>query len=199
MPSYSIAHLSSVDIVGYRDYLARKHSPSSVNTSLAAIQSALSRAFDDRLVDTNEASRVPRLKDDPARKQQRRAFTERELRAILEVCEPEWRGMVPVIAGAYTGMRLGDVSLLRWENVDLAGRELHFKSEKTGRAQTIPIAGPLHRHFMEIVGDDPRAPLFPRAFARASTQRSDWCALESVLPADDPSGSRSAAQQQVKR
>src|SRR6476646_2775399 len=36
----SIAHLSSVDIVGYRDYLARKHSPSSVNTSLAAIQSA---------------------------------------------------------------------------------------------------------------------------------------------------------------
>jgi hypothetical protein len=45
----SIAHLSSVDIVGYRDYLARKRSPSSVNTSLAAIQSALSRAFDDRL------------------------------------------------------------------------------------------------------------------------------------------------------
>ena len=72
----SITHLSSVDIVGYRDYLARKHSPSSVNTSLAAIQSALSRAFDDRLVDANEASRVPRLKGDPTRKQQRRAFTD---------------------------------------------------------------------------------------------------------------------------
>ncbi|HVJ56645.1 MAG TPA: phage integrase SAM-like domain-containing protein, partial [Terrimicrobiaceae bacterium] len=86
--SLSIAHLSSVDIVGYRDYLARKHSPSSVNISLAAIQSALGRAFDDRLVDVNEASRVPRLKDDPARKQQRRAFTERELQAILKVCDP---------------------------------------------------------------------------------------------------------------
>jgi integrase len=162
--SLSIAHLSSVDIVGYRDYLARKHSPSSVNISLAAIQSALGRAFDDRLVDVNEASRVPRLKDDPARKQQRRAFTERELQAILKVCDPEWRGMV--LCGAYSGMRLGDVSLLRWENVDLAGRELHFKTEKTRREQTIPIAEPLLRHLMEIAGsDDPRAPLFPRAFA----------------------------------
>jgi len=71
-----------------------------------------------------------------------------------------------VLTGAYSGMRLGDVSLLRWENVDLAGRELHFKTEKTRREQTIPIAEPLLRHLMEIAGsDDPRAPLFPRAFA----------------------------------
>jgi integrase len=71
-----------------------------------------------------------------------------------------------VLAGAYTGMRLGDVSLLRWENIDLAGRELHFKTEKTGREQTIPIAEPLHRHLLDAAGsDDPRAPLFPRAFA----------------------------------
>jgi integrase len=160
----SVAHLSSVEIVQFRDYLARQHSPSSVNLSLAAIQAALSRAFDDRLVDVNEASRVPRLEDDPNRKQQRRAFTQEELRAILEVCDQEWRGMV--LCGAYTGMRLGDVSLLRWENIDLAGRELHFKTEKTGRTQTIPIAEPLHRHLLEIAStDDPRAPLFPRAFA----------------------------------
>jgi integrase len=160
----SIAHLSSVEIVAFRDHLARQHSPSSVNLSLAAIQAALSRAFDDRLVDVNEASRVPRLEDDPNRKQQRRAFTQEELRAILEVCDQEWRGMV--LAGAYTGMRLGDVSLLRWENVDLAGRELRFQTEKTGRMQVIPIAEPLHRHLLEIAGsDDARAPLFPRAFA----------------------------------
>jgi integrase len=159
----SVTHLSSVEIVQFRDQLARQHSPSSVNLSLAAIQAALSRAFDDRLVDVNEASRVPRLEDDPKRKQQRRAFTPEELRAILEVCDREWRGMV--LVGAYTGMRLGDVSLLRWENVDLAGRELHFKTEKTGREQTVPIAEPLHRHLLDIAGnDDPRAPLFARAF-----------------------------------
>ena len=159
-----IAHLSSVDIVHHRDFLARQHSPATVNTSLAAIQSALSRAFDDGLVDVNEASRVPRLEDDPAHKTQRRAFTPDELRAILSVCDQEWRGMV--LLAAYTGARLGDISLLRWENVDLSTRELRFTTEKTNRSQVVPISEVLHRHLLEIAGtDDPRAPLFPRAFA----------------------------------
>ena len=72
----SIAHLTSVDITRFRDHLAKIHSPASVNLALAAIQSALSRAFDDRLVDTNECARVRRLADHPSRSQQRRAFTE---------------------------------------------------------------------------------------------------------------------------
>jgi integrase len=159
-----IAHLSSVDIVHHRDFLARQHSPATVNTSLAAIQSALSRAFDDGLVDVNECSRVPRLEDDPAHKTQRRAFTPDELRAIIAVCDPEWRGMV--LVGAYTGARLGDISLLRWENVDLSTRELRFTTEKTNRAQVVPISEVLHRHLLDIASsDDARAALFPRAFA----------------------------------
>ena len=80
----SVAHLASADIVRFRDHLAaRKHSSATVNVNLATIQAALSRAFSDGLVDVNEASRVPRLRED-SRKQQRRAFTEEELRAILE-------------------------------------------------------------------------------------------------------------------
>ena len=159
-----LSHLSSVDIVRFRDHLSRKHSPSSVNLSLGTIQSALSKAFDDRLVDVNEASRVPRLDDDPQRKQERRAFTDRELRAILKVADSEWRGMT--LVDAYTGMRLGDASLLRWENVELDARELRFKAEKTNREMVIPIAEPLHRYLVEIAGtDDPSAPLFPRAYA----------------------------------
>jgi integrase len=159
-----IAHLSSVDIVHHRDFLARQHSPASVNVALKTIQSALSRAFDDGLVDVNEASRVPRLEDDPAHKTQRRAFTPDELRAILAVCDIEWRGMV--LVGAYTGARLGDISLLRWENVDLETRELRFTTEKTNRAQVVPISEVLHRHLLDIASsDDARAALFPRAFA----------------------------------
>jgi integrase len=164
-----IAHLSSVDIVHHRDFLARQHSPATVNTSLAAIQSALSRAFDDGLVDVNEASRVPRLEDDPAHKTQRRAFTPDELKAILAVCDQEWYGMV--IVAAYTGARLGDISLLCWENVDLESRELRFTTEKTNRAQVVPISEVVYRHLLEIASsDDPRAPLFPRAFATRQRQ-----------------------------
>ena len=159
-----LQHLSSQEIVHFRDYLAKKHSPASVNLSLGCIQAGLSQAFSDRLVDVNEAGRVSRLSDDPNKKQQRRAFTDAELRSILKVADPEWKGMT--ICGVYTGMRLGDISILRWQDVDLTGRELHFKTEKTGREQVIPIAEPLHRYLVEIAGnDDPQAPLFPRAFA----------------------------------
>jgi integrase len=59
-----------------------------------------------------------------------------------------------------------DVTIPEWENVDLDAREFRFKTEKTGREMVIPIAKPLHRHLFEIAGnDDPRAALFPHAFA----------------------------------
>lgn len=166
----SLAHLSTTQLVSFRDHLARKYSPATVNLSLGAIRAALSKAFADSLVDVNEATRVPRLDEgNTRRKQQRRPFTDPELRAILEAADTEWKGMV--LCAAYTGMRLGDVSLLRWENVDLAGRELRFRSEKTNNSQVIPLAEPFHRYLLEIAGtDDPQAPLFPRAF---DTRRRD--------------------------
>jgi integrase len=55
--------------------------------------------------------------------------------------------------------------VLRWPNVFLESRELRFKSEKTGREMVIPIAEPFYRYLLEIAGDDPRGPLFPKAFA----------------------------------
>jgi integrase len=159
-----LAHLTSAEIARFRDHLAAKHSPSSVNVALACIQSALGRAFRDSLVDVNEASRVEKLDETSGRHQHRRAFTDAELRAILEVCDFEWRGMV--ICGAFTGIRLGDAAALCWQNIDLSARELHFSMEKTGRNVVIPIAEPFYRHLLEIAGnDDPAAPLFPRSFA----------------------------------
>ena len=193
-----IAHLSSVDIVHHRGFLARQHSPASVNVALAAIQAALSRAFDDGLVDVNEASRVPRLEDDPAHKPQRRAFTPDELKAILAVCDTEWRGMV--LTAAYTGARLGDVSLLRWENVDLSTREMRFVTEKTNRAQIVPISGPLHRHLIEIAGtDDASSFVVPSRVRDTPAEGSDRIAFKSILPDHGKSGCRGTPRQQGAR
>jgi integrase len=158
-----LSHLTSSELVRFRDYLGAKYSPGSVNTSLACIQSALGRAFRDGLVDVNEAARVEKLDERPGQRQQRRAFTDEELRSILEVCDSEWRGMV--ICGAYTGMRLGDVADLRWENIDLGTHEIRFSTEKTGRNMSLPIALPFYRHLMDLAGTDtPGDALFPRAF-----------------------------------
>jgi integrase len=159
-----LQRLTSQDLVRYRDELAGKYSAASVNVSLACLQSALARAFKDGLIDVNEAARVDRLADNPRERQHRRPFTDIELRAILAACDTEWRGMV--LAGLYTGMRLGDVADLKWQNVELGSRELRFNMEKTGKPIVIPIAAPLYRHLMDIAGTDTvDGAVFPRAFA----------------------------------
>jgi integrase len=158
-----LPYLSSSTIAKFRDHLAKKHSPATVNVALACIQTALQQAFDDNLVDVNEAGRVKRLPDTPDKPQERRPFTDEELRAILAVADTEWRGMT--LCGLYHGLRLGDVASLGWPNVVLEARELRFKAEKTNREMVIPIAEPFYRYLLEIAGDDPRGPLFPRAFA----------------------------------
>src|SRR5260370_17683858 len=71
-----------------------------------------------------------------------------------------------VLAGLYIGgSRLGDVADLKWEYIDLATKEIRFKTEKTDRPKPLPIAAPLYRYWKQIAGESPRGPLFPRAFA----------------------------------
>lgn len=121
------------------------------------------------LIDTNEAKRVTRLPDKAAKPQERRPFTDREIRAILKAATgtegeyEEWYGMV--LCGVYQGFRLGDVADLTWSNIDPELGQFRFDTEKTNRAMNVPIAGPLYRYLMEIAGDDPTGPLFPKAHA----------------------------------
>jgi integrase len=165
-----LAHLSSAEVGNFRDTLAKKYSPVSVNVARACIRAALYDAFRNGLVDVNEAARVPKLDEQTKGRQKRRAFTKDELRRILAVADNEWRGMV--LVGAYGGLRLGDVSLLCWQNVDLANRELRFTSEKTGREMVIPVAGPLYSYLLQITKkDEPGAPLFPGAFELRSRKK----------------------------
>jgi integrase len=111
--------LGSAELARFRDHYAKTHSPASVNTALDCIQSALTDAFQDNLIDTNEAKRVTLLPDKAAKPQERRPFTDREIRAILKASEndPEWYGMV--LCGLYHGFRLGDIASLSWLNIHL--------------------------------------------------------------------------------
>lgn len=157
--------LDSVELARFRDYYATNHSPASVNTALDCIQSALTDAFQDNLIDINEAKRVTRLADKANKPQERRPFTDKEIKAILAAVanDREWRGMV--LCGLYHGFRLGDVATLCWPNIDLVLRQFRFDTEKTDRRMNVPIAEPFYRYAMEIAGDDPTGPLFPNLYA----------------------------------
>jgi integrase len=158
-----ISHLNSREISAVRDQLAEKLTPSSANLMVKVIRTALNQALRDGFVDTNEASRVTLIKR--LKKAKRRPFTKPEIRSLLKVADFEWRGII--LCGLYTGLRISDIALLTWENLDLVNAVLTLESQKTERRMDIPIAPRLKQYFDELpAGDDPTAPLFPSVYAR---------------------------------
>jgi integrase len=157
-----ITHLNATEITGFREHLSKRVSPGTVNISLKILRSALTQAKRDGLTDVNEAERVTLLK---IRKTVSRiAFSEPQLRRILDKANAEWKGMI--LFGLYTGLRIGDIATLTWRNLDLKQNEISLTTTKTGRQQILPLAKPLRSHIETLpVADDPEAPLFPTAFA----------------------------------
>jgi integrase len=159
---WDIASISAADITGFRDALAERLAPGSVNLSVKVLRIAFGQARRDGLVDVNQAERVTLLKrrDEAIR----RPFTLDELRRLLAAADEEWQGMI--LFGIYTGQRLGDIATLDWRNVDLQNGELRLVTGKTGRRQIMPLAAPLVRWLESAsTGNEPEAPLFPGANA----------------------------------
>jgi integrase len=151
------------DILAFRDSIAARLSTSTANHAIKVVRMALKDALSAGLLSSNAAAGVRPAKS-AEQKSSRRPFTLPELKRILSAAHGEWPGLI--LLGLYTGQRLGDISALTWQNLDLARAELAFVSRKTKRRQLIPIAAPLQK-FLETLpaGDDPKQPLFPNAFA----------------------------------
>jgi len=164
-----ISHVAASDIVQFRDALANRVTPGTVNVAVKILRSAFAQARRDGLINVNEAERVTLLKRQNDRFE-RRPFTLPELKRILEVASDEWRGMI--LFGLYTGQRLSDLASLTWQNLDLQRGELRLLTGKTGRRQIIPLAPPLLRHVETLpAGDRPDAALFPRIHATAQRHK----------------------------
>ena len=74
-----------------------------------------------------------------------------------------------VLAGLYTGQRIGDVSSLTWRQVDFPQRTIHFTTQKTGRHINLPMAKPLESCLLDLPSsDDPEAPVFANAYNQTS-------------------------------
>jgi integrase len=164
-----ISAITSRDVVRFRDQLASRLSASTANLALKIVRMALKDATADCLVSANVALGVRPVKS-AEENGQRRPFTLPEIKRLLRAAHGEWVGLI--LFGLYSGQRLGDIVRLTWQNIDLARRELALVTSKTKRRVMIPIAAPLQSFLLQLpVGDNPKQPLFPKAFAtkRVST------------------------------
>jgi integrase len=157
-----MVHLASREITKFRAHLAGRGSAGTVNVALKIIRAALNQAKRENIVDVNEAERVTLVSTTD--ESVRRPFTRAELSRVLAVANDEWRRIIAF--GYYTGQRIGDIADLCWNNLDLEQCEIRFFSNKPGKYRVLPIA----KHLMSLLGempagDDPKAPLFPNAYA----------------------------------
>lgn len=164
-----LTNLASRDILQFRDAEAERVSATTVNQGLKIIRMILKAAQEDGIIANNVALTVKPLKAS-SDKGKRREFTLKELKAVLGVCNKEWRSLV--LFGFYTGARLSDIASLTWANVDLESGEIRFFSRKTGRTMVMPIAAQLREQILQLpAGDTPDEALHRNSFEILKSQR----------------------------
>jgi integrase len=72
----------------------------------------------------------------------------------------DWRGAI--LFAYYTGARLQDVANVTWNAIDLPGKTITYRAQKTGKLVTIPLHPELETHLLELPGQDSgKAFVFP--------------------------------------
>ena len=141
---------TATTLIEYRDAIAKRISPVSVNHRMKAIGIMLRAARQERLLDENPMEFVKHLKinrDPNERQEGRQPFTTAQIKAVLQVCDPEWKSMV--LCAAYTGQRLADIGTLTWDKVDMVAKTISLETRKTGAFLNLPLAPALYNHLVD--------------------------------------------------
>jgi integrase len=162
-----LVEITSDDVVSFRNHEAKTLAPKTVNHDLKCLRMLFRAARRDKAITDDPCEFVSVTKKGASVR--RRPFTIPELQAVVSAADDEWRSMI--LFGLYTGQRLGDLASLTWANVDLQRGEIRLVTRKTDKTLNLPIAAPLRKHLESVpAGDNPDAPLHPRAFAIVSEQ-----------------------------
>jgi integrase len=166
----SLELVTEADIVKLRDeLLAGGRRASTVNGLVRKILAQpFSAAKKKGLIQIDPVAGLKAVRGDQVEKH---IFTAEQVQRLVDAAKDDWKGMV--IAGFYTGARLGDLANLTWGNVDLFQRTITFTQKKTGAKIQIPMAEPLHGYMMTLPMDDnPKAPVFPTLYGKTSAGKS---------------------------
>jgi integrase len=150
------------DFLAYRDHLLRAgRSERTVNQTVRKIlKRPFQAAWQEGILTRNPVAGVRHLQQKSAEKG---TFTPEQITQLLRCAEGDWPGLI--LAGYYTGARLGDLARLKWESIDRAERSIAFTQKKTGAKIKVPIHAELLDYFLSrSVPDDGRKPLFPKLY-----------------------------------
>ena len=162
--------VSVADVRSFRDALAKKGlSPTTANQVSRKVLSAPFEAAR-RLgyITVNPCQGVEALKD--SADIERDVFTPEQVAALCKVAEGDWLGVI--LAGYFTGLRLGYITELEWRAVDLGAGLLTVKTRKTGKTVVIPLAPELAEWLRSQPRGIGKAPVFKSMHGKRGTGRN---------------------------
>ena len=157
--------ISPRDLRAFRHSLARAgHAPVTVKILSSPFHAALRLGY----IPMHPCAGVEPLRDDAD--VEKDVFTPEQVRQLIAAAEGDWKGAI--LAGFYSGLRLRDVTELRWEAIDFKTGMMHGKTRKTGAV----IVLPLHPELAAWLGEQTRgigkAPIFPDLAGRTGGGKS---------------------------
>jgi len=160
-----VSHIQPQHIEAFMaDLIAKGQSPSNQRIKVKVLRSFFNRA---KALHTITHDPTSPIELPSGFKNTREPFTPDELKALLAVCDPNWKALV--LLGALAGLRLGDASSLTWQNVDLEKRVITYFPKKKrhlpgAKRVEVPIHNDLHEAILNlpVSSNAPTSPLFPK-------------------------------------
>jgi integrase len=121
-------------------------SNATINRELSFLKAVLNKAVKWELIDKNPLQHLESL---PEKHLFNRYLTVDETLTLIEACEPHLRPLI--VTSIFTGLRWGDVRLLKWDEVDFENSVINLEDSKTDE-----LCYPLPTEVMQEIKKVPR-------------------------------------------
>lgn len=140
-----LAGITAADIEKHRAERRKEVSGPSVNREMACLSTMMRRAQKDGKIDHNPVAGVSKYPESPPRA---RFLDNTEMVRFVELASPRVRSFFKF--ALITGMRLSEIRLMRWSELDFKARTIRIPAEhaKSKRPRTIPMDDACHEILM---------------------------------------------------
>lgn len=129
----------------YKAKRLKEVSPATLNRELALTKTIFNHAIKNNRAIYNPMKDVKLL---PEKNRRLRILSEEEIHRLIECCTPQIRPIV--ITALNTGMRLGEIIGLLWEDIDFKRNLIYLDKTKSGSPRQIPINDVLKSTLLSI-------------------------------------------------